>query len=168
MASSRSDLLSITRTLVSVASVVAVLAICLSALILGALLLGDSPRINFSGTLSTLLPEERLFAARVAAAGVLVCSSLFVPMLRLMLCIVDSARAGDPFVPENGVRLRNIGWLMLAVNLVTGSTIAAALQGQLKFPPVSFATVLGVLMIFVIARIFETGSAMRDELKETV
>jgi hypothetical protein len=93
--------------------------------------------------------------------------ALAVPMLWLLRSIVDSARSGDPFVPENGARLRRIGWLILAANLVL-------FAGSFALPPSyrdqsnSYPGIITALLIFVLARIFETGARMRTEIQETV
>jgi hypothetical protein len=68
---------------------------------------------------------------------------LLLLLIRQLLQLVDSARIGDPLVPENGQRLRRTAWLLLAVNVCTVITIT-------------------------MARIFDTGSQMRAELKETI
>lgn len=167
MTASRPDLLYVTRAIIRAARVFSMLMILLLAIILVALLIRDAETLTVLAS-STIPPGQRVFAARVGVAGGLVNCVLLLPLLTQLLRLVDSARQGDPFVPENGVRLRRIGWLLLAVNVVTNVTISIALTKGVMLPPVSFVALLTVLMIFVLARIFETGSAMRAELKETV
>jgi len=113
-------------------------------------------------------PERKLFAASTIVVALFIGSILLAPLLKRLLAIVDSARTGDPFVPENGQRLRHIGWLLLAIYVVWSVALSVALGRDIKLPPISFLGIVTVLMIFVIARIFETGSAMRAELKDTV
>ncbi|MEY2855595.1 MAG: hypothetical protein RL030_2727 [Pseudomonadota bacterium] len=167
MAPSRSDLLSVTRTLVVAARIFSIAIAVLLGIILVALLIKDTGTLTVLGS-STLPPEQRLFAARVGVAAGLVNCLLFAPLLTHLLRFIDSARKGDPFVPENGRRLRRIGWLLLEINIVVNVAISVALTRAVKFPPVSFTAVVTVLMIFVIARIFDTGTAMRAELQETI
>ena len=165
MASSRSDLLSVTRSLLRGTRWINWLVMAILSVVLIAVFVGNPENMNFSGAvLANMTPARKVFTVRVAVAGGLICCLLLWPLLLLLQRIVDSARAGDPFVPENGARLRRIGWLMLAIN----ATITSIIKGGILFPPVSFSAVLTVLMIFVIARIFETGAAMRRELQETV
>jgi hypothetical protein len=90
------------------------------------------------------------------------------PLLRKLLAIVESARIGDPFVPANATRLREIGWLLLASNVVLTLGVAIAQQKGAAVFPVSLTALLMILMVFVLARIFEVGSHMRTELQETV
>jgi hypothetical protein len=61
-----------------------------------------------------------------------------------------------------------IGWLLLATNVVITLAMSWALRGRLAFPPFSVTSLLTVLMVFVVARIFDTGSRMRSDLEGTV
>lgn len=87
--------------------------------------------------------------------------------------IIETARAGDPFIAANARRLQRIGWALLALQLLD---IPAALIEK-YFPSMGTGTPdsafsaagwLGVLMVFVLSRVFVVGSAMRDELEGTV
>jgi hypothetical protein len=92
--------------------------------------------------------------------------------------IVDSVGTGDPFAPENGDRLSRMGWLALAVQ-----GIALAIKGVVKaIEPyaakagekidfdfdLDLAGVLLVLILFILARVFRHGAAMRADLEGTV
>lgn len=170
MAIYRNDLLSNTRVLLRWAFIIDIVFSVFLAVLLAAVLMAneDFSRNITIASAAALTPEQKLFAARVGIAGALLSCLLVLPMLRRLLAIVDSARSGDPFVPENGARLRHIGWLLLVINVAMTIAISLALRGRVSFPPVSFTAVLTVLMVFVIARIFETGSRMRAELQDTV
>jgi len=95
---------------------------------------------------------------------------------RLMLAlaaIVTSAGAGDPFIADNVRRLRYMGWCLLILQLfiIPGYLIGICFPGMgpaAPHPDVSIAGWISVLMIFVLARVFATGSAMRDDLEGTV
>lgn len=165
----RTDLLSATRSMLRAAFWLDIGVLVLLAVLLAGLMGSNAgTTITLSGSAAQLPPEARLFAARVAITGALIVGLLLLPLLRQVVTIVDSARAGDPFVPENGPRLRHIAWLLLAINVVGNLTVSIALQAGVRLPPVSFTAAVTVLMIFVIARIFDTGSAMRAELRDTV
>jgi hypothetical protein len=111
---------------------------------------------------------------RLAAIGAAVGILFLVPMLRALLQIIDSALIGDPFVPENARRLRLIGKLLLGWNIFTplmAAVVAARFaEGTLvvRTPPFSLSGLLTVVLIFVLAQIFERGSNMRTEIQETV
>jgi hypothetical protein len=110
-----------------------------------------------------------VLAYRVFLAGGVVLMILFALLLRSLLRIIDSARDGDPFIPANAARLRHIGWLLLAIlvlefliSLPLGPGPAAGSFGSIV------PGLVIVLLVFVLARVFEIGSTMRTELKETV
>jgi hypothetical protein len=163
----RNDLLSNTRVLLRWAFFIDAGLVLLLALLLVAVFVGDPSRMNITGALAAT-PEGKLLAARIGISGGLVCTLLALPLLRSLLAIVDSARNGDPFVPENGARLRRIGWLLLAINLVVSTVVSVVVHKGITFPPISFTALLTVLMIFVLARIFDTGTRMREDLRDTV
>lgn len=167
MPASRTDLLSVTRTLLRWAFYIDIALLVMLAIVGIGVLLGDPSRMQISGT-ESMTPAERLRAARIFIPAALVCCALALPLLRRLIVIVDSARAGDPFVPENGVRLHQIGWMTLAIHVIAKVSTTAALEGYIGLMPISFIGLLTVLMIFVLARIFEAGSRMRAELQGTV
>jgi Protein of unknown function (DUF2975) len=91
-----------------------------------------------------------------------------------LLAIVETVRAGDPFVSSNASRLQTIAWAVLALELsrfiVVGianavSTPARAIDIRLDF---SLTPWLAVLLLFVLAHVFEHGTRMREELEATV
>lgn len=95
-------------------------------------------------------------------------------VLRQLLAIVDTVRAGDPFVAGNARRLQAIAWYVLAgevLRLAIGaivwaaSTKAQALDVEVGF---SLAPWLAVLLLFVLARVFDEGTRMRADLEGTV
>jgi uncharacterized BrkB/YihY/UPF0761 family membrane protein len=163
MSKRRTDLLSATRVLLTFAMAVAIVAIIGASI---ALVLGHAPASR-QIIPPLLTPEQALLAARTQQAVRLVGGAMAVPVLWLVRAIVDSARSGDPFVPENGVRLRRIGWLILAANHVF-------FAGSFALPPNlldqinTYPGVVTALLVFVLARIFEAGTRMRTEIQETI
>ena len=95
-------------------------------------------------------------------------------LLSRMLRIVETVRAGDPFVTENASRLQTIAWSVLALELgrlvVVGiansvSTAARPIHIDLNL---SVTPWLAVLLLFVLARVFDHGARMREDLAGTV
>jgi HAMP domain-containing protein len=96
---------------------------------------------------------------------------------RLLKQIVDTVAEGDPFVPANARRLTRIAWLALAVQAVSLPIGAIGVWlAQYAGPDtdididggVSVSGLLMVLVLFVLARVFRQGAAMREELEGTV
>lgn len=90
-----------------------------------------------------------------------------------LAAIVASARQGDPFVSANAARLRRIGWALLGLQLLDLPCALLArfwpsLGSAAPTGDISVGGWLATLMVFVLARIFAAGSAMRDDLAGTV
>ncbi|WP_114521451.1 DUF2975 domain-containing protein [Altererythrobacter sp. ZODW24] len=93
-----------------------------------------------------------------------------------MLKIVESVGEGDPFVPANGDRLTAMAWLMLAINLaaIPVAGIALYIANVVGENPgtvdasVDFGGLVLILTLFILARVFRHGTAMRDDLEGTV
>ncbi len=95
-------------------------------------------------------------------------------MLTRLLAIVDTVRAGDPFIIENGRRLHTIAWALLAMQVlhVIVGIVAAGSRSQAQQLDIdwsfSLAPWIAVLLLFVLARVFEHGARMRADLEGTV
>jgi hypothetical protein len=91
-------------------------------------------------------------------------------ILRRLLAIVDTVRAGDPFIVANAVRLESIAWRVVSLEglrLLVG--VIVRLSGK-PFEPdaFSFTPWLAVLLLFVLAGVFRHGARMRADLEGTV
>ena len=95
-------------------------------------------------------------------------------VLKRLLAIVETVRAGDPFVAANAYRLQTIAWALLALQLL--SVVIGAIAKSVSTPahPVhldagfSINGWLAVLLTFLLARVFAAGTLMRDDLEGTV
>lgn len=94
-------------------------------------------------------------------------------LFRSLSAMVASVRADEAFAPANAARLRTIGWMLLVLQLgdVAGGLVAWRLSRlgveYLDWTP-SLTGWLAVLVAFILARVFATGAAMREELEGTV
>ena len=104
----------------------------------------------------------------------MVCVAPVQVLLTALIRMLRTVEAGDPFVAANARRLHTIGWALLAVQLLdgvfglvihslarTGADIASGWSPAL-------AGWLAVVLVFVLARVFGHGTALRDELEMTV
>lgn len=95
-------------------------------------------------------------------------------VLKRLLAIVQTVRAGDPFVAANAARLRAIAWALVALQLL--GLIVAAIAKAISTPAhplhldagFSINGWLAVLLMFLLARVFAHGTLMRDDLAGTV
>lgn len=90
-----------------------------------------------------------------------------------LLAMVATVRDGDPFTTANAQRLQTIGWALLAVQLLdllfgAFSLWFAALHVEFATWSPSFGGWIATLMLFVLARVFRRGAAMRDDLALTI
>jgi Protein of unknown function (DUF2975) len=94
--------------------------------------------------------------------------------LHLLMQMIKSVEAGDPFVPANADRLHQMGWLTLGVQAAllvlwgfdklvlkyvdnTGLDFSFSLTGWFL-----------ALVLFILARVFRHGTNLRAELEGTV
>jgi hypothetical protein len=95
-----------------------------------------------------------------------------------LLAVVNSVGEGDPFDPANADRLAQMGWLALA-----GQAVILPLMGLAEwFAPYlekagqgsnfgfdfDLGGILLILVLFILARVFRHGAAMRADLEGTV
>jgi hypothetical protein len=118
--------------------------------------------------------DQLILGLRVIAALGIVAVPLHNVVLTRLLAIVETVRAGDPFVAANAIRLQAIAWALLALqvlSVVIGaiakavSTPAQPLHLQAGF---SISGWLAVLLTFLLARVFAEGTLMREDLQGTV
>lgn len=95
-------------------------------------------------------------------------------VLKRLLAMVDTVRAGDPFVAANADRLKAIGWMLVGLQLLS-MTIGAIGRGvSTAAHPVNLDAGfsvngwLAVLLTFLLARVFAEGTVMRNDLEGTV
>ncbi len=109
----------------------------------------------------------------IAFLGV-VCVPFQYVILRRLLDIVGSVRAGDPFVGQNASRLQTIAWSLLGLQvlavIIGGIARAVSTPAHPLHLNAGFSTAgwLAVLLLFVLARVFDEGARMRAELEGTV
>lgn len=117
---------------------------------------------------------QLIWSMRAIAALGVASAPLNYMLLKRLLAIVDTVRAGDPFVQANAVRLQAIAWVLLALQLL--SILIGAIGDSISTPehPIhldaGFSTSgwLAFLMTFILARVFAEGALMRDDLAGTV
>lgn len=93
--------------------------------------------------------------------------------------IIATVGEGDPFQPANAERLQHMGWLMLATQLLVIPAAALGIyfarfadeieDANVEFNgDLDFTGILLVIILFILARVFRHGAAMREDLEGTV
>ena len=109
----------------------------------------------------------------IALIGV-VATPLNYAILKRLLAMVETVRAGDPFVAANALHLQEIAWVLLGLQLL--SLVIGAIVKSISTPehPIhinagfSINGWLAVLLTFLLARVFAEGTFMREELEGMV
>ena len=95
-------------------------------------------------------------------------------ILARLLTIVETVSVGNAFVMANAVRLKTIAWAILGLEMLH-FTVGAIAEGlSTAATPLNISSGLSltrwltVLLLFVLARVFEQGARMREDLEGTV
>jgi hypothetical protein len=118
--------------------------------------------------------ERLVMGMRVIAVLGLATIPLNYLVLKRLLAIVETVRAGDPFVTANAYRLEAIAWALLALQLLSVAIGAIAKSVSTPAHPLhldagfSITGWLAVLLTFLLARVFAQGALMREDLEATV
>jgi hypothetical protein len=114
-----------------------------------------------------LLPILRLWMV-IALPAI---ATVHVSLSRL-LEMVGTVRAGDPFVPANARRMKTIAWCTLGLQLfdLACGAMVAAMNAAGSRMDWSFSATgwLAVVLLFVLARVFEEGARLRADLEAMV
>ena len=95
-------------------------------------------------------------------------------VLKRLLAIVETVRAGDPFVAANAARLQTIAWGLLSLQVLGMVIDVIAKAVSTPAHPVDLDAGfsangwLAVILTFILARVFEEGARMRDDLEGMV
>jgi hypothetical protein len=146
------------------------------AVILTLLVVSPNEQWIMSAFELTPSPEASRLVMGLRAIAVLglVAIPLNYAVLKRLLAMVETVRAGDPFVAANAERLQTIAWVLLALQLL--SIVIGAIAESVAIPgqPLdidagfSINGWLAVLLTFLLARVFAEGTLMREDLEGTV
>lgn len=129
---------------------------------------------------SNSLPAVAQYPLLTASVGLVIIANfaaMFV-FFGKMRALIDSASMGDPFIPDNARRLNTMAWLLLSSQVLTVivgelrvyafSLIDPQNESSFDISPNDLTGFLIVLVLFILARVFRHGAAMRDDLEGTV
>jgi hypothetical protein len=109
----------------------------------------------------------------IAALG-LVAIVLNHMILKRLLAMVETVRAGDPFIAANAYRLHAIAWIMVGMQVLSitiaaiGKYISTAEHPIALEAGFSVNAWVAILLTFILARVFAEGTVMRRDLEGTV
>lgn len=119
------------------------------------------------------MPMVGLFLLAIAACAM---AFFFFGKLR---AIIGTVAERDPFAPENANRLNAMAWLMLAIQVIAIPIGGLALlvgkwtnevgtEDVTVDAGIDLTGILIVVILFILARVFKHGAAMREDLEGTV
>jgi hypothetical protein len=84
--------------------------------------------------------------------------------------IIATVGHGDPFTLANAARLTRMAWLAMIVQgiNVTQTLMSTYLESNGMNTPLSLTALVVGLLLFILARVFRHGAAMREDLVGTV
>jgi hypothetical protein len=127
--------------------------------------------VHHASSAATPTSLWRSLAGSLIGLGVL---GLIIRIVVKLLAMIAAVDAGSAFADENAGRLRTIAWMMLGLQLLglAGRLVGAPLRGDINGFHIAFDLTPGgvaiVLLLFILARVFRQGAAMRSDLEGTV
>jgi len=139
----------------------------------------DTVSIEFAEKVSEISGSTFILvtlALMAIAFGIISAAFVFFGKLR---AIISSVGEGDPFAPENADRINLMAWLLLAIQVMMVPAMGIGLMFAKWADSVENADItidagldlegiLMVIVLFILARVFKHGAAMRADLEGTV
>lgn len=143
-----------------------------------ALLFTIAGHATFAGLLArkyadTIDLAELILAMRAMLVLGIAAVALAWQVITRLQAMIATVAQGDPFIAANARRLQAIGWALLGwqvLDLIMGAIVAWITRigaDVVDWTP-SLSGWIVVLLVFVLARVFAVGTAMRDDLEGTV
>ncbi|MGN5374869.1 DUF2975 domain-containing protein [Sphingomonas hankookensis] len=90
-----------------------------------------------------------------------------------LIAVIGTVLAGETFASPNARRVRQIGWALLAIQLLDVPLLLiipsfAGMGVRADGSSISVGGWLSVLVAFVLARVFAEGASLREDLEGTV
>ncbi|ANY18709.1 hypothetical protein A6F68_00174 [Tsuneonella dongtanensis] len=160
--------------------------IAIGGLVIAAIVVGIPAMLLNQAWILAAVADEGVTAGPeiFGAIGItLVCIAAFIALaiwfLILLRRIVDTVGKGDPFVPENANRLARMGWIVVGTQVLSipGGAMVLWLAEVFKEAEnihvngdvgISGGAIVLILVLFILARVFRQGAAMREDLEGTV
>lgn len=173
----KDPLLAIAKIMVVIAQFLAIFAIVMLGIGIGALL--SVGRADLMAEIATaevpMISFWFIILAMLTGMGLMFLGYRFFGEL---LGIINSVGEGDPFHPENAARLSRMGWITVIVQAmilpVAGLAMWLAPYADKVDKKIQFdggldgGGILLTLILFILARVFREGTRMREELEGTV
>lgn len=156
--------------------------VLLGAFFIGLIVLAPVVLLSQSHIADEMLPDAVISVGTVAVFLALVILliaatvGLAFVFLRALKQMINSVGDGDPFIAENADRLRRMAWIVVIIECIKipAGAIATFIAKQVKEDlytldiEFSLTGIFVALVLFILARVFRHGAAMRADLEGTV
>ena len=119
-------------------------------------------------------PASLFWLLLLAVFLIIIMFAALLKFIQLLLRIIATVDAGDPFIPDNVRHLEHLGWLTVAVQIIIIALNGISWVVERYKPDVglggdySLSGWLLVLVLFILARVFRHGTNLRAEVEGTV
>lgn len=167
-------ILSVTRVAIHAVSAICWLGILAALCALPVVYLDRSWLLRLAGGNTTGTHEPLFLYFCLGLAAIVLLLAIGLVFLRHLDRFVRAVHGGHPFAHGHALRLRRMAWLMLGMESLS---ILIGLYANWMGPGfawmevgggLSITGLIAVLMLFVMARVFAAGSAMREDLDGVV
>lgn len=167
-------ILSVTRVAIHAVSAICWLGILAALCALPVVYLDRSWLLRLAGVNTTGTHEPLFLYFCLGLAAIVLLLAIGLVFLRHLDRFVRAVHGGHPFAHGHALRLRRMAWLMLGMESLS---ILIGLYANWMGPGfawmevgggLSITGLIAVLMLFVMARVFAAGSAMREDLDGVV
>lgn len=118
---------------------------------------------------------ESLIAISIIMLGGLAMLAIGFAFIKRIIAIIDTVMIDTPFVPVNARRLREMGWLVIATQGLALLVLPFAVWIEAQLPKgndlgieVSVEALLTAMLLFILARVFDHGTRLAEDVEGTV
>lgn len=127
----------------------------------------------------TVVAGDFLLGVSTSIALLAVLLALAIWFLLLLRRIVGTVAEGDPFIHDNATRLSKMGWIAVAAQVLEFPLVGAVIWTATMIEDhdsvriddnagIDGGGIILILVLFILARVFRQGAAMREDLEGTV
>ena len=147
-------------------------------ILIGALLFASLVRDGMVMQALGVRPGPDRAALVLGMRAIMVVGILATPLMHLifirLLAFLDTVATGTPFLAANAVRLKTVAWAVVGLECLHIAAGIIAARASSPAQPLDLGwnlpvtRVLTILLLFVLAGVFDEGARMHDELSATV
>jgi Protein of unknown function (DUF2975) len=132
--------------------------------------------LEFAKEVGTGVPgTDILLAVSAMMIGGFIMLVIGYAFIKRMIAMIRTVEFGTPFIPDNAKRLREMGWLVVATQgiallaMPVGAWIVSRLPKDNDLNVhISIEALLTAALLFILARVFDHGTRLSEDVEGTV